>query len=80
MPASSEQNNVNFVIFINRKCIKAIYSVKTNKQTQNKLTLGLIGWDGGLSTLCHICGFVCQERMLKTFPDPGFLCSKDGVV
>ena len=34
MPASSEQNNVNFVIFINRKCIKAIYSVKTNKQTK----------------------------------------------
>ena len=29
MPASSEQNkNVNFVIFINRKCIKAIYAVK----------------------------------------------------
>ena len=22
--------------------------------------LGLIGRDGGLSTLCHICGFACQ--------------------
>ena len=58
MPASSEQNkNVNFVIFINRKCIKAIYSVKTNKQ--NKLTLGLIGWDGGLSTLSYSFRFAC---------------------
>ena len=31
------------------------------------LTLGLIGRDGGLSTLCHTCGLACQQRMLKTF-------------
>ena len=39
----------------------------------------LIGTDDGrLSTLCHSCGFCCQERMLKTFPSPGFLCFEDG--
>ena len=44
------------------------------------LTLGLIGMDGGLSTLCHSCGFACQQRVLKTFPGSGYLHSKDGVV
>ena len=44
------------------------------------LTSGLIGRDGGLSTLCHSCGFACQQRVLKTFPGPGYLHSKDGVV
>ena len=44
------------------------------------LILGLIGRDGGLSTLCHSCGFACQQRVLKTFPGPGYLRSKDGVV
>ena len=44
------------------------------------LALGLIGRDGGLSTLCHSCGFACQQRVLKTFPGPGYLRSKDGVV
>ena len=32
------------------------------------LTLGLIGNDDGLSTVCHRCGFACQQRVLKTFP------------
>ena len=36
--------------------------------------------DGGLSTLCHSCGFACQQRVLKTFPGPGYLHSEDGVV
>ena len=40
----------------------------------------LIERDGGLSTLCHSCGFACQQRVLKTFPGPGYLCSEDGVV
>ena len=44
------------------------------------LTLVLIGSDGGLSTLCHSCGFACQQRVLKTFFDPGYLPSEDGVV
>ena len=44
------------------------------------LTLGLIGRDGGLSTLCHTCGFACQQRVLKMFPGPGYRCSEDGVV
>ena len=42
--------------------------------------LGLIGRDGGLSALCHSCRFACQQRVLKTFPGPGYLCSEDGVV
>ena len=44
------------------------------------LTLGLIGRDGGLSTLCHSFGFACQQRVLKTFPGLGYFCSEDGVV
>ena len=44
------------------------------------LGLGLIVNDGGLSTLCHSGGFACQQRVLKTFPGPGYLLSEDGVV
>ena len=44
------------------------------------LALVLIGRDVGLSTLCLSCGFACQQRVLKTFPSPGYLHSKDGVV
>ena len=43
------------------------------------LTLGLIGRDGSLSTLCHSCGFACQQRVLKTFSGPAYLRSEDGV-
>ena len=42
--------------------------------------LGLKGRDGGLSTLCHSCGFACQQRVVKKFPVPGYLRSEDGVV
>ena len=44
------------------------------------LALGLIGRNRGLSSLCHSCGFACQQRVLKTFPGPGYLHSEDGVV
>ena len=44
------------------------------------LILGLIGRDGGLSALCHSCGFAFQQKVLKTFPEPGYICSEDGVV
>ena len=44
------------------------------------LALGLTGRDGGLSILCHRCWFACQQRVLKMFRGPGYLCSKDGVV
>ena len=44
------------------------------------LALGLIGRDGGVSTLCHSCEFACQQSVLKTFPGPGYLHSEDGVV
>ena len=40
----------------------------------------LIVRDDGLSTLCHSCGFSCQQKVLKTFPGPGYFHSKDGVV
>ena len=30
--------------------------------------------------VCHSCGFPCQQRVLKTFPGPGYLHSEDGVV
>ena len=35
------------------------------------VSLELIGREGCLSTLCHSCGFCCQPRVLKTFPDHG---------
>ena len=44
------------------------------------LTLGLIGRDGGLSTLCHGCRFVSQQRVLKPFSGPGYLHSEDEVL
>ena len=44
------------------------------------LSLGLIGRDGGLSTLCHSSGFACQQRVLKEFPGTDYLHSKDEVV
>ena len=44
------------------------------------VAIGLIGRDGGLNTLRHSCGFACQQRVLKTFPGPGYLHSEDGVV
>ena len=37
----------------------------------------IIGRDGGLSTLCHSCGFACQQKVLKTFPGTGLLSSAD---
>ena len=43
------------------------------------LTLGLIWKDGGWSTLDHSWGFACQQRMLKSFLDLAYLCSKHGV-
>ena len=44
------------------------------------LALVLIGRDGGLSNLCHSCGFDYQQRVLKLFSGPGYLHSKDGIV
>ena len=43
------------------------------------MTLGLIGENDGLSTLCHSCRFACQQRVLKTFPGLDYVCSEDGV-
>ena len=31
-----------------------------------------------LSTLCHSCGFTCQQRALKRFPVPAYLHSRIG--
>ena len=30
--------------------------------------------------LCYCCGFLCQQKMLKTFPGTGYSHSEDGVV
>ena len=38
----------------------------------------LIRRDGGLSTLCLSYWFACQQRVLKTFLGPGYLCYQDG--
>ena len=35
---------------------------------------------GGLSTMCHSCGVAFQQRVLKAFPGPGYLCSEDKIV
>ena len=43
----------------------------------NPFDLELIGRGGGLSTLCHSCGFACQQRVLKTFSGPGYLRSEN---
>ena len=51
----------------------------TGKFLSIYFTLQLIGRDGGLSTLCHSYGFACQQRVLKTFPDPDYNHSEDGV-
>ena len=48
--------------------------------SSNPLTLELIGRDDGLRTLCHIWWFACQKRVVKTFPDPGYLHRQDGLV
>ena len=44
------------------------------------LASGLIGRDGGLSTLCNSSRFAWQQRVLKTFTDPSYLHSEDEVV
>ena len=36
--------------------------------------------DGRFSTLCHLCGFTCKQRVQKTFPGSSYLYSEDGVV
>ena len=57
-----------------------IYTYSDIFNSDIPLALGLIGRDGGLSTLYHSCGFACQQRVLKTFPGPGYLHSDAGVV
>ena len=44
------------------------------------LRVGREGWLFEHSALCHSFGFASQQRVLKTFPGPGYLRSKDGVV
>ena len=36
--------------------------------------LMVIGRDDRSSTLYQSRGFACQQRVLKTFPGPGYLC------
>ena len=44
------------------------------------VSLMLIERDGGLSTLCHNCGFDYKDKVVKTFPGLDYVCCKDGVV
>ena len=44
------------------------------------LNLVLIEGNDGFSTLYHNFGFHYQQRVLKKFSSPGYLCLKDGVV
>ena len=57
-----------------------VWLTLSSSSSSNALDLGLKVRDGGLSTLCHSWGFACQERVLKTFPGPGYLHSKGVVV
>ena len=57
-----------------------IYASPYHPETTQSQCLMAIGRDSALSTLYHSCRLACQQRVLKTFPGPGYLCSKDGVV
>ena len=57
-----------------------IYRSSVYLATAQSQYLMVIGRDGGLSTLCHSCRFACQQRVLKTFSDPVYFHSEDGVV
>ena len=39
------------------------------------MLIGMVVW-----ALCHSCGFGYQQKVLKTFPGPGYLLSEDEVV
>ena len=57
-----------------------IYSSPFYLATAQSQCLMEIERDGSLSTKCHSCVFACQQKMLKTFPGPGYLRSENGVV
>ena len=44
------------------------------------VSLMLIERDGGVSTLCHNCGFDYKEKVLKMFPGLDYVRCKDRVV
>ena len=58
--------------------IHILYSSPFHLATAQSQYLMMIGRDSGLSTLCHSCGFACQQRVLKTFPGSDYLRSEDG--
>ena len=57
------------------KCGSLFYLVVDQLQC-----LMVIGRDGGSSTLCHRCEFACQQRVLRTFPCPGFYAPVMGII
>ena len=59
---------------------RCIYDSQFYVVTDQSQYLMVIWRNGGLSNLCHSCGFACQQRVLKTFPGPGYLRSEYGVV
>ena len=57
-----------------------MYSSPFYLATVQSQCLAVIEMDGGLNPLCHSCRFVCHQKVLKTFPGPGYLGSEDVVV
>ena len=57
-----------------------IYNSLCCLATVQSLCLMMIRRDGGLNTLCHICGFASEKRVQKTFAGPSNLRSEAGIV
>ena len=50
-----------------------------NNSTQSHYVMVIAGRTGGLSSLCHSCGFARQQRLLETFSGYGYFRCKDEV-
>ena len=59
----------------NRKWWISILKITTNGEKSEYMYR-----DGGLKALCHSFRFAYQQKVLKTFPAPGYLCSENGIV
>ena len=57
-----------------------IYSAPFYLATAQSWCFLVIERDGSLSTLCHSCVCTCQQRVLKTLPDPVYLRSDGEMV
>ena len=69
-----------FHLLVNLYICLTISSCYDSISLTSDLSLGLIRKDGGLTAPCHSSRFSWWEKVLKTFPGPGYLCSEDEVV